>query len=261
MLVKLLELLELLALLEPVELMSVELFRLWTAQWREAEGATSVIARVTVLSALSAVSASSPAGMSARKRHCKPPCAAGGQPCKTVDMAPVERRRRGRLSSERVRRRGMSSLMRRVRRVRRASADLMRTLGTRSGEKYVGRRVLLEGSSHSSRDTGSDWRRRPPKVAGSGSHGGICLTRAAYERTSLIEAESSGDCPLSGSLLEPSEALSRKLGSRLGEPNASSSVRHPPAAESSSESLAVASAMAGGVEVMCSVEEKKFGGG
>ena len=40
------------------------------------------------------------------------------------------------------------------------------------------------------------------------------------------------------------------LGSRVRKPNASSSLRRPLAAESSSESLAVASATAGGVEVV-----------
>ena len=40
------------------------------------------------------------------------------------------------------------------------------------------------------------------------------------------------------------------LGSRVRKPNASSSVRRPLAAESSSESLAVASTTAGGVEVV-----------
>ena len=116
------------------------------------------------------------------------------------------------------------------------------------------------------------------KAAGSGD-GIIFLTRAAYERTSRKEAARSGDSPPSGSddMLDeqevPFEALAllrdksvretrRKrwerefveerivlvLGSRLRKPNASSRVRRPFAAESSSESLAVASVIADGVE-------------
>ena len=98
------------------------------------------------------------------------------------------------------------------------------------------------------------------------------LTRAAYERTSRMEAARSGDCPPSGSdeMLDGSELPSgalllagrRKrwerefvmgrivlvLGGRLRNPDASSRVRRPLAAESSSESLAVASVIADGVE-------------
>lgn len=87
-----------------------------------------------------------------------------------------------------------------------------------------------------------------------------------------MEAARSGDFPPSGSegLLGGSAVLSRLLevsrerkwreflverivfvlGSHLRKPNASSSVRRPRAAESSSESLVVASATEGGVEFL-----------
>jgi hypothetical protein len=101
--------------------------------------------------------------------------------------------------------------------------------------------------------------------------GGSRLTFAAYERTSRMEAARSGDSSLLGSdtLSESYEAWIKLLedryeraflversvfvlGLRRTKPNASSTVRRSLAAESSSESLAVASVIAGGVKAMFS---------